>query len=60
MIKGIRAAGYTQDQMATYLGVGRVSLWRWERGTHAPMMPEVRDVLFAWYDELARQQLSSS
>jgi len=59
-IRTLRDAGISQEEMRRLLGVGRRSLRRWELGTHAPMIPEVRAILRDWAERVRQWQSQSS
>ena len=54
----LRVVGLSQQEIQQQLGVDRVTLYRWEQGTHAPMTPELFCTLFVW-DEPVRHWLQS-
>jgi transcriptional regulator with XRE-family HTH domain len=58
-LKTLRAAGLTQQELQLRLGVDRVTLYRWEQGTHAPKTPELWCTIRLWAESVRRLQQPS-
>jgi transcriptional regulator with XRE-family HTH domain len=58
-IRTLRAAGLTQQELQRRLGVDRVTLYRWELGTHAPKTPELWCTIYLWAESVRRLQQPS-
>lgn len=59
-LRTLRAAGLTQTELQQQLGVDRVTLFRWQKGTHAPKTPEVFCCIQEWAESVRRLQQQSS
>ena len=56
-IQGISVGqGLSHTYVSEQLGVGRMSLYRWAMGTHAPMTPEVTYCIELWFQRVQELQ----